>query len=280
MDAVNIAAFVGRTKSTTGSIDPLLAQKIHVTLGAEGSAPRAGDRLPPLWHWCAFPPVVPPEDLGQDGHPRLGDFFPPIYLSRRMWAGGALEFLAPLAVGDELICTSTLLAVDEKGRDEPMVFVTVQHEIRGPRGVAVRERQTIVYLDIPPEYAPPMKRRMPDTPLAAERFAVNAATLFRFSAITFNAHRIHYDSDYATDVEHYPSLVIHGPLQAMKLMALAERTRGAPPVWFEFRGVHPMLLGDDIDLAAEEDGDGGLKLYAGQSGHQGTAARAIWEGTL
>jgi 3-methylfumaryl-CoA hydratase len=162
-----------------------------------------------------------------------------------------------------------------------MVFVTVGHDIKGPRGLAVQERQTIVYLDIPETFSPPKKRAMPTDAAAQTTFDVREPTLFRFSAITFNAHCIHYDLPYTQSVEKYPGLVIHGPLQAMQLMQLAQEHRGGPPSHFEFRGVHPMFLGcGQLDLAAVEDEDGGLALYAGQAGHQGTVARALWEGTV
>lgn len=282
MDAVNIVAWEGRSTTATGGVSASLAARIHATLDTTGTAPPAeGDPLPPLWHWCAFPTGVPTADLGVDGHPHLGDFLPPIHLSRRMWAGGSLDFHAPIAVGDPLSLRSTIVKIDEKARDaDPMVFVTVEHELRGPRGLAVRERQTIVYLNIPAEFAPPRKRPMPEAPAEHRIFPVGETTLFRFSAVTFNAHRIHYDLKYTQDVERYPALVIHGPLQAMKLMELARARRGGPPSHFEFRGVHPMFLGAPLDLMAVEEEDGGLSLHAGQSGHQGTVARAFWEGTV
>ncbi len=282
MDAVNISAWEGRSVTACGGISEIAAAQIHATLQTDAtSAPAKGDPLPTLWHWCAFARTVPTAELGEDGHPHLGDFFPPIHLTRRMWAGGSLEFHAPVAVGDPLSLRSTIVKIDEKLRDDnPMVFVTVEHEVRAPRGLAVRERQTIVYLNIPEEFSPPRKRPMPDTPIAHQVFPVSEPTLFRFSAVTFNAHRIHYDLKYAQETERYPALVIHGPLQAMKLMQLGERHRGGPPSLFEFRGVHPMLLGSPLDLMATEEDDGALALFAGQSGHQGTVARAVWEGTV
>lgn len=282
MDAVNIVAWEGRTQTKSGQVSAGLAEQVHATLAPDAPrAPVAGDLLPALWHWCAFPPAVPTSELSADGHPHLGDFLPPIHMSRRMWAGGTLSFHAPITVGEELSSTSTILRIDEKlTTDTPMVFVTVGHEIRGARGVAVRERQTIVYLDIPDAFVPPKKRAMPESCVTRKQFPVREATLFRFSAITFNAHRIHYDRAYTQETEKYPDLVIHGPLQAMQLIQLAQATRGSPPSQFEFRGVHPMFLGQDLDLAAVEDEDGSLSLFAGQGGHQGTCARAIWEGTV
>lgn len=282
MDAINFGAWEGRTTTASGGVGEALAAQVHATLGSGASpASTSGDALPPLWHWCAFPTSVSTAELGADGHPHLGDFLPPIRLNRRMWAGGSLEFLAPAAIGDPLTLRSTILRIDEKQNDhQPMVFVTVEHEIRAPRGIAVRERQTIVYLDIPEEFAPPRRRPMPDNPSDHCVFDVSEITLFRFSAMTFNAHRIHYDLDYARRVERYPALVIHGPLQAMKLMQLAQENVGGVPSHFEFRGVHPMFLGAPLDLMASEDEDGGLALFAGQSGHQGTVAKAFWEGTV
>lgn len=279
MDMLNTQAWVGRTRDATGTISEAEAARIAATLGVY--APRAGDALPPLWHWFAFPEVVPEAELAEDGHPRRGDFLPPLPLRRRMWAAGSFEFRAPARVGDALTCRSTILSVEEKGSPKrPLAFVTVEHEIRGPRGLTARERQTLVYLDIPETFTPPAKRPMPTAPDAARTTPVTAATLFRFSAVTFNGHRIHYDVDYTRDVEHYPALVIHGPLQAIKLMELACDKRGRAPSLFEFRGVHPMFLGAPLDLAACEDGDGGLRLVSGQDGHQGMTATAIWESTL
>ncbi|MEL6914710.1 MAG: MaoC family dehydratase N-terminal domain-containing protein [Pseudomonadota bacterium] len=277
MDMLNTQAWVGRVREATGTLSEAEAARIAATLGTP--TPRRGDVLPPLWHWFAFPDVVEEAELAEDGHPRRGAFLPPLPLRRRMWAAGALEFRAPARVGEALTCRSTILSVAEKGSPaRPMAFVTLEHEVRGPGGLVARERQTLVYLDIPETFTPPAKRAMPGAPDAQRSEAVSAATLFRFSAVTFNAHRIHYDADYTRAVERYPGLVIHGPLQALKLMAFACDRRGRAPSHFEFRGVHPMFLGANLDLAACEDGDGGLRLVAGQDGHQGMTATAIWEG--
>jgi 3-methylfumaryl-CoA hydratase len=282
MDMLNTDAWLGRTKTTQGGVNPARARQIHATMGpVDQPAPNMGDPLPALWHWCAFTPETPMSGLSQDGHPELGDFLPPLRLSRRMWAGGSLSFEAPLRVGDELTCTSTVTGIAHKGsEDKPMAFVTVDHEISGPKGVGIRERQTIVYLDIPETFVAPKKTALPDAPVAQGHMPITEATLFRFSAVTFNAHRIHYDLPYTQAVERYPALIIHGPLQAMALMQLATKHRGAQPSLFEFRGVHPMFLGNDLDLRATDASDGGLDLFCGQSGHQGTVAHATWEGTV
>ena len=280
MDALNLKAWEGRSATQFGCVGAQQAALIAATLDYPGDALRDGDLLPPLWHWCAFPPTYPTRELKEDGHPPLGDLLPPIQLPRRMWAGGQLEFLAELHVGEPLTKSSTILKVEDKGgSNAAMVFVTVAHELRGAQGVAIRERQTIVYLEIPKLFTPPTKRPMPQDGRTRRVVPMHETTLFRFSAITFNAHRIHYDLDYTCNVEKYPALIIHGPLQAMYLMALATETRAQAPTSFTFRGVHPMFLGDDLDLVAVDAENGGLDLFAGQAGHQGTIAHANWEDT-
>ncbi|SHI08104.1 FAS1-like dehydratase domain-containing protein [Marivita hallyeonensis] len=280
MDQLNVIAWQGRTENNAGLVSQQTAAQLHATLGSrEEPAPINGDPLPPLWHWCGFPPLAPMEELGPDGHPRLGSFLPPIRLDRRMWAGGALRFHAPLHVGEPLQRRSVVRGITEKdGASGPMVFVTVDHAIYGERGLAIEERQDIVYLPIPDSYTPPKPRQMPETPNATNTVPMPETLLFRYSALTFNAHRIHYDKAYAKDIEHYPGLVVHGPLQATLLMQLAVEKAGRTPEDFHFRGVHPMFAGTDLDLAAVED-DGALALFSGQDGHQGMQATAIFGGT-
>jgi len=273
MDKLNVNAWFGATVEEAGTVTAAMADQIHATLGV-GPVPVPGDLLPPLWHWCAFPNAVALDALGQDGHPRSSDLLPPIRLMRRMWAGGSLEFCAPLRVGDEMRKRSTVRTIVEKeGATGPMVLVTVDHVITGPSGVAIREQQDIVYLDIPQAYCPPKARPIPAEPV--ETVDPTAALLFRYSALTFNAHRIHYDRAYAQEAEKYPDLVVHGPLQATLLMRAAVRAKGQLPSMFSFRGVHPVFANVPMSIAMEED-DAGLALWTGQDGHQGMQAHATW----
>jgi 3-methylfumaryl-CoA hydratase len=282
MDQINVKAWEGCSQTDEGGISAGMAAQIHATLGAPRTpAPGTGQNLPPLWHWCAFPPTAPMDELGADGHPALGQFLPPSDLRRRMWAGGNLNFYAPLRVGERLQRRSVLRSVKEKqGKTGPMMFVQVEHKVYGERGLAVEERQDIVYLQIPNSYAPPAKQPLPVDPVLHRVVPMSETLLFRYSAITFNAHRIHYDQAYARDVEHYPGLVVHGPLQATLLMQAACAHKGRCPVQFDFRGVHPVFHGDALDIMAREDEDGNLALCTGQAGHQGMQAHAMWEGTL
>ncbi|SLN64212.1 hypothetical protein ROG8370_02969 [Roseovarius gaetbuli] len=286
MDKLNVAGWEGRTETQQGCISREQAAQIHATLGEPHRAPpETGAVLPPLWHWCAFAPTVPLTELARDGHPMLGDFLPPVQLRRRMWASGSLRFATPLRVGEVIKRRSSIRRVTEKtGGTGPMVVVSVGHQIFGERGLAVEEVQDIVYLDIPDTFCPPRAKPMPGAPTLGEQKTASEALLFRYSALTFNAHRIHYDLPYAQDVEQYPGLVVHGPLQATWLMQAACRARGQRPSYFDFRGVHPMLLtpGESpvVDIMATEDECGALSLVTGQGGHQCMQATAQWEGTL
>src|SRR6056297_165432 len=280
----DITEWTGRTDEKAGGISPAQAAQLHATLGdPERPVPTEGEDMPPLWHWCAFNPTTPLAGLARDGHPALGGFLPPVRLSRRMWASGSLRMRVPLRVGEALQQHSRLARIEEKqGRTGPMVLVTVEHAVSGARGPAIEEVQNIVYLDIPDSFAPPPKMPMPDTPALTGTRRLNEPLLFRYSALTFNAHRIHYDLPYAQEVEHYPGLVVHGPLQATWLMQAACRVRGRRPAFFDFRAVHPMLLtgSREAEIMAVEEEGGALRLMSGQEGHQCMQATAIWEETV
>ena len=281
MDQVNFSAWVNRSETVQGDISAEKAMLVHAVLGAHHSAaPRTGEMLPALWHWYAFPPAVPMADLSDDGHPRLGDFMPPLRLNRRMWAGGRLEFLAPLHVGEALQRHTRIVDISEKvGKTGEMVLVRLEHEISGEAGVAVRERQDIVYMDIPQSYRPPTPIPAPERSDVSEDLAVTTPLLFRYSAVTFNAHRIHYDLTYTQEVEHYPDLVVHGPLQANVLMDLATRHRGKAPKTFSYRGVHPAFCGDALRSVAVKKSETEWTLATVANGtHQCLQATAVWEG--
>lgn len=271
---------VGRRQVLHGAVTAAQADMLGATIvpgWTVGSLPD-GAMLPHLWHWTAFPPTAPMEDLGPDGHPTLGGFLPDLGLNRRMWAGGKLRFRAPIHVGERLTLTSDILSVEHKqAGGGPMAFVTLRHVVTGDTGPAIEEEQTIVYLQIPPEFRPPKAIPAPDAPAFDHTVAVTTPLLFRYSAATFNAHRIHYDRAYATGVEHYPGLVVHGPLQATLLMAAATAHRGSPPDSFQFRGLYPMFDHHDLRLIGVDKPDGTLALCtAAPAGHQGMQATAGW----
>ncbi len=279
--AQDLAEWVGRSETVRGCVPPSVATTIHATLARPGATcPGEGEAMPVLWHWYAFPPAVATDALAEDGHPAPGGFLPPVPYERRMWAGGSLAFFDDLRVGEEIEKRSTIVSIDEKtGSTGGMVFVVVEHELRGAAGLAIRETQSIVFLPIAPAFTPPPRRPGPTGSLVidAER-RVSTALLFRYSAITFNAHRIHYDLVYAQQVEHYPGLVVHGPLQANLLAAEATAWKGRRPDRFGFRGVHPVFHDDGLHLRATRADAGGLDLCAvTAAGHVGMQAKAEWE---
>jgi len=247
-------AYLGRTETRSDVVSPLLVQGLAATL----DLPDPGVELPPLWHWLLFQPYAPASSLGPDGHPRRGGFMPPVDdLPRRMWAGGEVAFLAPLHVGEPVTRTSTITAIEEKfGGSGRLVFVTVRHEIAGERGPAIGETHDIVYRGSdgaavkPAAAAPPLP-----TDALTRRIWPDTVLLFRYSALTANGHRIHYDQDYATRVENYPGLVVHGPLQVTLLTALArEAAGGARPARVTYRGRRPAFHDRELTLAAIRDG--------------------------
>ena len=206
LDIDHLRQWIGRTTEATDIVTAQLVKGLRATLFQEVGEPKSGDAAPFTVHWCLAQPVFPMSMLGPDGHPTRGGFLPPVPLPRRMWAGGELEFLDPLRVGDEAKRTSRISDVTVKtGSTGTLCFVSVEHVVTTPRGVAIRERQDIVYRDMggapvgTPKAPPP-----PPTAKHRETHVSDPVLLFRYSALTFNGHRIHYDRDYVTKVEGYP----------------------------------------------------------------------------
>ena len=208
-------------------------------------------------------------DIGVDGHPTTGDFLPPVPLPRRMWAGGELELLEPLRVGDDVTRFSRIESIDSKmGRSGRLCFVTLAHEISVKGDIRIRERQDIVYREaaLPAESARPAVQEPIAKPFAAEQvFDPSPALLFRYSALTFNSHRIHYDLDYATRAEGYPGLVVHGPLQATLLLHHAARIAGSPPRYFSYRAVAALTSGLNFWIRSTAMRDNRLDCWSGSA---------------
>lgn len=223
-----------------------------------------GDIAPACIHWCLNQPAVPFSGLGDDGHPKRGGFLPPVPLPRRMWAGGELRFIDPLRVGDTVTRISKVSDVTLKeGRTGRLVFVTVEHTIASERGTAIEERQDLVYRDIGPGADRSDASGLPPRSAIvghanAKPLSTDPVTLFRYSALTFNGHRIHYDRDYCRLEEGYPALVVHGPLQATLLMRTAETALRRRPERFSYRGVSALFEGENA--AVETDGSAPLAL--------------------
>lgn len=247
--------WVGRTEEVTDRASTTTAGAMLATLDRDPASLRDGDPLPPLFHWLYCRELAPHGRLDGDGHQRRGDFLPPLPQSRRMWAGGRLRFEGSLRVGEALRRRSTVREITPKsGRSGAFVLVTVEHRVTGADG-DIREDQQLVFLDRPTEPLVLAPAPAPEDDMAwSESVTPNAAMLFRFSALTFNAHRIHYDRDYARRVELYPDLVVHGPLTALLLADLAVRRAGRPLRTLAYRARRPMFVDRPITLEGRRDG--------------------------
>ena len=249
----HLRRWIGRGETASETLTAETIRRFRATLDMEDAA-----TAPNLIHLCLAPQVERPGGLGRDGHPRKGGFLPPVDLPVRMWAGGNYEFIDELGAGDHVTRDSHIAdIVPKQGRSGPLCFVTVIHELSTERGPALTERHDIVYRG---EGQIPRREAAAAPGAYSERVEITPVTLFRYSALTFNGHRIHYDHPYATEVEGYPGLVVHGPLQATLLYHFAARILGSQPRNFAFRILSPVFANDEIFLHAEPGGSG-LKLW-------------------
>lgn len=242
--------------------------------------PADGAELPPLWHWAYFAPHARQSLIDVDGHPVRGDFLPPVALPRRMWAGSRVRFVAPLRIGQPVSRRSEILSVEPKnGKQGRLVFVTVRHVLSNEAGVAIDEEQDIVYrepLTSSPSPAPPAETKQAEW---SDALTPDAVMLFRYSALTYNAHRIHYDLPYATETECYPGLVVQGPMTATLLLAAFCRRSDARVEAFQFRGQSPLFADRPVRLCGRGSGTPGThELWAeGPGGYTAMSANVIIE---
>ncbi|MBH3447292.1 MaoC family dehydratase N-terminal domain-containing protein [Pseudomonas putida] len=258
--------WIGRSETVHDCISHNLVKRIAATLSEPAPAP--GAPLPELWHWAFFQDAVEHCGLGGDGHPARGGFLPPADNRNRMWAGGRLEFLHPLRVDAQVSRRSTILNVQEKhGRTGSLLFVTVQHEYVQDGQRALIEEQDIVYR----EPSPPKLGGTEPLPQGDWHLHVQPSPtlLFRYSAVTFNGHRIHYDWPYVTETEGYPGLVVHGPLIAtLNVQAFVRANPQLTVRRFSFRGVRPLICPDAFDVGGRLIGEGKAQVWAGNQAGQ------------
>jgi 3-methylfumaryl-CoA hydratase len=265
---MNLSEWIGSSESVSDLITPTPCAALAATLDYAPERPAEGAPLPPLWHWLYFLPLYRQSEIGADGHAKRGGFLPPVPLPRRMWAGSQFEFHCPLRVGDKVTRTSTIENVTEKaGRTGPLVFVKVRHEIRsdGSPEVLLTERHDIVYRQAAQaDEVPPAPTAAPSAPAWERKIVPDDVLLFRYSALTFNGHRIHYDRRYVTEVEGYPGLIVHGPLIATLLLDLLRRQMPEAQVErFSFRAVRPTFDINHFFVCGEPAADGKtIRLWA------------------
>ena len=279
LDLEHLRQWIGRSTTASDIVTAQLTKGLRATLFQEIGEPVTGEIAPYTVHWCLAQPVFPHDQLGPDGHPTRGGFLPPVPLPRRMWAGGEVQFIDPLRVGDLATRVSRITDVTLKsGSTGQLCFVSVEHEVTTPRGLAIRERQDIVYRDVSttPAATPAKSPPLPPEAQHRETHISDPVLLFRYSALTFNGHRIHYDRDYVTRVEGYPGLVFHGPLQAALLVEFAASLKGGAPKKFSYRGVQPLFEGSEFSVNANPL-ETGLELWTANAEQQPTMkGTAIW----
>ena len=270
---MNLRDWIGRTETMNDTITPTPYAALSATLHRPAERPAAGTPLPPLWHWLYFLPLHRQSEIGPDGHAKRGGFLPPVPLPRRMWAGSQFTFHAPLCVGDALTRTSRIEDVTEKsGRTGPLVFVKVRHEVArtGESTPAVTEFHDIVYREAPKSGEPaPPPTRAPEGAEWERRWVPDDVLLFRYSALTFNGHRIHYDRRYVTEVEGYPGLIVHGPLIATLLLDLLRHERPEAEVLeYRFRAIRPTFDINSFSVCGAPQPDGKTVRLWGKN-HEG-----------
>jgi 3-methylfumaryl-CoA hydratase len=278
--ATSFEAWIGREEDKVERIHASVVSAMAATMDLD-SALEAGAPLPPGWQWLFFNPAVRGSALGVDGHPKRGGFLPPIELPRRMWAGSRLRYLADLPVDAQASRKSRILKIESKtGKRGSLSFVTVEHTISCDGTPCIVEEQDIVYREAtPPGAANALAPQRHDAdPQWSRRIDPDTTLLFRYSALTFNGHRIHYDQAYAREAEGYPDLVVHGPLTATLLQQFAvEHGGGRALARFDFRGVTPLFVGRAFQLEGRQGDDGTLVLWArGPEGELAMSATAAF----
>jgi 3-methylfumaryl-CoA hydratase len=269
LDLDRLTQWVGRTESDLDYVTVPAVHRLAATLDLDRPMPKTGDALPIGWHSILFPRVVRQSQIGKDGHPERGDFLPPVPLPRRMFAGKRVTYRAPLLISDEVRRESTIQSVTPKtGRSGQMVFVTVKTDIVSPRGVAITEEQDIVYREDPDPNAPPAPpQRAPGTAVWKKAVTPDVVMLFRYSALTFNGHRIHYDHPYVTGVEGYPALVMNGGLTTLLVHELVREQAPRPLRHIASRNVRPLFVDRQFMVCGEPSSDGSkVKLWVVDDG--------------
>jgi len=259
----NIRDWIGFTETMTELIAARPVAALNATLDRDDVFPGPGDPLPPLYHWLYFLPLAKTSALDADGHPRRGGFLPPVTLPRRMWASSDVTFTGQLRIGEEATRISAVEDVVEKqGRSGRLVFVTIRHEISSAGGIVLTDRQIVVYRGENVGEPPPVGKPPPASCDFSRTITPSVTLLFRYSALIFNAHRIHYDHPFTTGVEGYPGLLVHGPLMATLLTDLVRcELPGVSLSRFRFRAVKPVFGNAPFTICGRRDDENAVALW-------------------
>jgi len=254
----HLQEWIGKSERYPDQVTTAPYRALSATLDRNDPEPNPGVFLPELWHWLYFLPHPQQSEIGPDGHAKRGGFLPPVPLPRRMWAGGRLRWVGELQIGDTIERVSTIKSVTHKsGRTGDLLFVLVEHQISNQKGLVLTEEHDIVYRAAPsPDEKPPAPTPAPQDAQWTKVINPDPVLLFRYSALTFNGHRIHYDRSYVTQEEGYPGLIVHGPLIATLLVDLVrEHHPGRKLQSFEFRAIRPTFDIHRMKVNAALDGD-------------------------
>jgi 3-methylfumaryl-CoA hydratase len=268
--AASIRDWLGRTRRDEDEITPGAIRRLAATLDRDPAALQRGGELPESWYAILFGPVAPQSALGLDGHPKTGDFLPPLHGARRVFGGRRTRFVKPLKIGDTVARLSTVTGVEEKsGRSGPLTLVTVTHAISGPSGLAITEEQDIVYrAAVEAGAAAPQRKaaQAAEAPAWSNVVELDTALVFRYSALTFNAHRIHYDLPYTREVEGYPALLMNGGLTALLLIETARPHLPRPVAGYAARALSPIFVGQRISFNGRLAADSAQLWASGPDG--------------
>ncbi len=269
-DAVSIKDWLGRTRRDEDEITLSAVQRLAATLDQDPTTFRRGSEMPESWYAILFGSIAPESALGPDGHLETGDFLPPLHGTRRMFAGRRTKFIKPLKIGEMVSRVSTVTRAEPKsGRTGPFTLVTVMHEISGPSGLALTEEQDIVYraaVEAGTVAAQKAAALATDKPAWSTPIELDPVLVFRYSALTFNAHRIHYDLPYARDVEGYPALVMNGGLTALLLIETARPHLPRPIAAYAARAISPLFVGQRVAFNGRLAGDAAALWASGPDG--------------
>lgn len=270
VDMEYLREWIGRTETVTDTVTAAPIKALTATLDRDDPDVALLD-LPPCWHWLYFLPVHRQSEIGVDGHAKRGGFLPPVPLPRRMWAGSQIEFLSPIREGQHIKRDSRIADLTIKeGRSGVLVFVKVKHDVYADNQLAIVEYHDIVYRDMPAATAPaPVPVPAPESPQWQRSITPDPVLLFRYSALTFNGHRIHYDRSYVTQEEGYPGLIVHGPLIATLLLdLLRSELPDARVRHFFFKAVSPIFDIHTFSVCGRQDNEHQVTLWAcTETGH-------------
>ena len=259
MNSPEYASWINKKEIYVDQLTEVNINRLYYTLNLPSKPPTFGEPVFPLALLILGEPSVRPENLGEDGHPARGGFMPPVPMKRRMFAGGDYEFFQPLNVGDKVYVSWKITGITRKtGSSGKLVFVDILREFKVNQQLCAKENRHIVYTDSKPKTVQTGEAEIPGE--WTEKIKTNAVQLFRYSALTFNGHRIHYDRTYATEVEGYPGLVVHGPLMATMLSLFAEQQSGRKLRKFIFRGKRPVFDLDGFTLTGSFSGKDSAEL--------------------